>query len=70
MNRFLKIIVIFYASAFLFSCSKTKESPLILPPNFAEMPDLNNLEKNSSENIKEKQQQDVEKLKELLLKSD
>lgn len=69
MNRFLKIAVIFYSLTFLFSCSKGKDDPLILPPNFEEMPDLNNLEKPSQNIIEEKQEQEVEKLKKFLFKS-
>lgn len=70
MNRFLKIVVIFYSLGFLFSCSKGKDDPLIIPPNFEEMPDLNNIDKSSQDNIQEKQEQNIERLKELLLQSD
>ena len=50
-----------------FACSKkTKDDPLILPPNFAEKPDLNNLEKPNPEQKSE----NIARLKELLLKSD
>lgn len=46
--------------------SKTPEDPLLLPPNYAELPDPNNPEK-----IEEKDKpEDVEKLKDLLLKSE
>jgi hypothetical protein len=50
----------------LFSCSSTKDDPLIIPPNFAEMPNPEapeqKIEKNNEENIA--------RLKELLLKSE
>ncbi len=50
-----------------FSCSsKDKDDPLILPPNFSEMPDLNNPEQpKPSDNAA-----DVERLREMLLQSD
>jgi hypothetical protein len=60
---------LFYISLilFVFSCSsKKKDDPLIIPPNFAEMPDPNNPEKATAEQNSES----VERLKELLLKSD
>lgn len=51
----------------LFSCfSKKVDDPLIVPPNFAEMPDINNPEKPAIEDRDES----VARLKELLLKSD
>jgi hypothetical protein len=49
-----------------FSCDKKPEDPLILPPNFAEEPDLNNLENTKKTTNKE----DLSKLKDLLLKSE
>ena len=61
----------FYCLAALFlaiscSSSNTKEDPLILPPNFAQMPDLTKTQPPT----KEDSQQSIAKLKELLLKSD
>ncbi len=50
----------------LFSCASKPDDPIIIPPNFSEMPDPNNPEK-VNENQKE---ESVERLKELLLKSD
>ena len=47
------------------SCSSTKDDPLIIPPKFNELPDPNNPEKTP-----EQKDQDFEKLKELLLKSE
>lgn len=49
-----------------FSCAKPKDDPLILPPNFAEMPDPKNPEKPTVAQTEE----NVDRLKELLLKSD
>ena len=49
-----------------FSCAKDKDDPLIMPPNFAEMPDPNNPEKPTAEQSEES----VARLKELLLQSD
>jgi len=63
MKIFLSIILILLA----FSCSrKDKEDPLILPPNFNEMPDPNNPEKPKLQD----NEADVERLKEMLLRSD
>ena len=49
-----------------FSCASKQDDPLIIPPNFSEMPDLNNPEKTTSDSSKE----NVERLKDMLLKSD
>ncbi len=54
-------------SLFIFSsCSSQKDDPLIVPPNFNELPDANKPE----ENIKKQEDKDLEKLKELLLKNE
>ncbi len=60
-NKLALFITIFL----LASCSQNKaEDPLILPPNFNEMPDPNN-----KENIANKPaNKDIEELKNLLLK--
>jgi hypothetical protein len=60
------ILLIFTILIIGFSCNKKPEDPLILPPNFTEEPDLNNLEKNKKTTNKE----DISKLKDLLLKSE
>lgn len=52
----------------VFSCAEKKENPLILPPNFAEMPDPNKPEKPL--NNQQQQEANVARLKELLLKSE
>lgn len=63
MKNFLLLIPLIL----LLSCAdKRKEDPLILPPNFSEMPDLKHPEKPS----KKVKQENVEKLKELLLDSE
>ncbi len=63
----MKKIILFIGVFLLFSCANNKQDdPLIIPPNFAEMPDPNNPEK-----VKEEQSDaDIERLKELLLKSE
>jgi len=64
-KKILKVSILFLAF-FVFSCASKQDDPLIIPPNFAEMPDPNNPEKTKVENKEE----NVERLKELLLKSD
>lgn len=48
------------------ACSSTKDDPLIIPPNFAEMPDPKNPQAAPEKSDEEK----VARLKELLLKSE
>lgn len=63
MKKIFAITLIFL----LCSClSKKADDPLVVPPNFADMPDLNNPEKPSTE----QKDENVARLKELLLKSD
>jgi hypothetical protein len=63
MKRIFSLILVFL----LCSClSKKADDPLIVPPNFSEMPDLNNPELPSSQ----QKEENIAKLKELLLKSD
>jgi hypothetical protein len=63
----MKKIILILTFFLVFSCkSKPEKNPLIIPPNFAQMPDLNNIQEPS----KEETQENVAKLKELLLKSD
>ncbi len=63
MKKFYYLILVFLA----ISCAaKKSEDPLILPPNFAEMPDLNNPEKPT----KQQAEENISKLKDLLLKGD
>ncbi len=63
MKKLLSIILLLT----LFSCSSKKDDPLIIPPNFTEMPDPNNPEKTP---VEFSGQEDVTRLKELLLKSE
>lgn len=64
MIKFLLALTMFVS---LFACSsKKKDDPLIIPPNFAEKPDPNNPEEISSE----QKEENVARLKDLLLKSD
>jgi hypothetical protein len=52
----------------LISCSaKEEKNKLIIPPNFAEIPDLNNIEEVKN---KESNNEEIVKLKELLLEND
>lgn len=61
-----KISLAIFLFCFTISCDKTKEDPLILPPDYSELPDPKNPEKQSKEvNVEE-----VNKLKNLLLKSE
>jgi predicted small lipoprotein YifL len=63
----MKKILFLTLALFVFSCSKGKDDPLILPPNFADAPDPNKPEEQPSEKQRE---ENVAKLKELLLKSE
>lgn len=66
MKKFFYLALVILAV----SCaSKKSEDPLILPPNFAEMPDLTKPEKPTNP-TPEQQEENVARLKELLLKSD
>lgn len=63
----MKKIITLSLLLLLCSClTKKADDPLIIPPNFAEMPDVNNPEKPTEEQKSE----NVERLKDLLLKSD
>ncbi len=63
----MKKSILFLTIFLLNSCAnKTPDDPLIIPPNFAEVPDPANPEK-----INEQQKDaDIAKLKDLLLKSE
>jgi hypothetical protein len=64
-NKFLNI-AIFNLIFLTCSCAGKKDDPLIVPPNFSEMPDPNNPEKPTVAS----EEANVARLKELLLKSD
>ncbi len=61
-----KGILILFLTFGVFACAKKVDDPLIVPPNFSEMPDPNNPEKPPVGQTEE----DVARLKELLLQSD
>lgn len=61
LKNSLKLIFIL----FLAHCSAKKDPPLIIPPNFAKLPDPKNPEKPKPE----QQDADIAKLKELLLQN-
>ncbi len=61
-----KFIILAATILLMSGCSKNKiDDPLIIPPNFAQMPDLANPEKTSPTSS----EQDVQELKDLLLKN-
>lgn len=61
-NLLVKISFLLYLMLVI-SCSTEKEDPLIIPPNFNDIPDINNPEKIDKLNPGE----DVKKIKDLLL---
>lgn len=63
MKKISLILIIFLFS--LSSCATKKvEDPLILPPDFGVMPDLNN---KKNQDLKKDQSKDIERIKDLLL---
>ena len=50
----------------LFECSSKKDDRLVIPPDFNDLPDPNNPEKN----LPNSNQKDLEQLKNILLKSE
>ena len=63
MNKFCYLLLVLFLS---YCSSKTKEDPIILPPNFSEMPDLNNPE----QIVPGQRDENIIRLKELLLQSE
>jgi hypothetical protein len=63
MKKFFCLIAILLVSSCI---NNAPDDPLIVPPNFAEAPDVNHPEQPSNE----QKEESVAKLKELLLKSD
>jgi hypothetical protein len=60
-----KLLLLTFTSLLLVGCATNKaDDPLIVPPNFNEMPDLNNKDTKADKPA----DQDVQELKELLLK--
>ena len=66
LKLFLTIITLSVTS---FSCSKKKEDPLIIPPNFNELPHEND-DEYSQEKNPVSNQAEIEKLKKMLQESD
>jgi hypothetical protein len=65
----MKYLVLFLITIFLFSCSGGDKNPLIIPPKFTELPDLNSVEtKKTQENVGN--QENIDKLKKMLQESD
>ncbi len=63
----MKFIIINISLILLIAaCSNKNDDPLIIPPNFAQMPDPNNPEKVTDD----QKEIDVKKLKDLLLKTE
>ena len=64
----LLLVIICISSLLLFNCSKNRitDNPLIIPPNFNEMPDLNKIEDINPKIINP----EIQELKDLLLKNE
>lgn len=65
-NIFVIATVFLLASCSYYQDKMKSDDPLLLPPNFAEIPDANNPEKP----VADQKDAEAKKLKELLLKSD
>ena len=53
----------------MFSCSNSDKNPLVIPPKFSELPDLNSIEtQKNQENVGN--QENIDKLKKMLQESD
>jgi hypothetical protein len=67
MKKITKKIFALALLALVFSCKSDKDlNSLVIPPNFSEMPDANNPEKQTPES----QEESAQRLKELLLQAD
>ena len=65
----MKYLILFYIAVTLFSCSVGDKNPLVIPPKFSELPDLNSIEtKKTQENVGN--QENIDKLKKMLQESD
>lgn len=62
----LILILTFFTAFILGSCSRSNDDPLTIPPKYNDMPDVNHPEEPS----KQEKDADIEKLKDLLLKSE
>lgn len=63
MNKTYYLLLILFLS---YCGSKEKDDPIIVPPHFAEIPDLKNIEKVTPE----QRDENIIRLKELLLESE
>lgn len=61
----MRNLILIFTFFLVFSCAKKKDDSLIIPPSFNELPDPNKPEKNTQPSNDE----DLQKLKELLLNS-
>ena len=65
----MKYLFLILALIPLSSCSSNDKNPLIIPPNFNELPDLNSgQDKKNQENVGN--QENIDKLKKMLQESD
>ncbi len=65
----MKYLILFFIAVTLFSCSVGDKNPLVIPPKFSELPDLNSIEtKKTQENVGN--QENIDKLKKMLQESD
>ncbi len=65
----MKYLTLSLITISLFSCSKGDKNPLVIPPKFSELPDLNSIEtKKNQENVGN--QENIDKLKKMLQESD
>ncbi len=65
----MKYLILFFIAFPLFSCSSSDKNPLVIPPKFSELPDLNSIEtKKTQENVGN--QENIDKLKKMLQESD
>ena len=62
-------MILFFIAVTSFSCSAGDKNPLVIPPKFSELPDLNSIEtKKTQENVGN--QENIDKLKKMLQESD
>ena len=65
----MKYLILFLITTSLLSCSEGDKNPLVIPPKFTELPDLNSVEtKKTQENVGN--QENIDKLKKMLQESD
>ena len=65
----MKYLILFFIAVTSFSCSAGDKNPLVIPPKFSELPDLNSVEtKKTQENVGN--QENIDKLKKMLQESD